>query len=728
MYLSICFYIYDTDDVGELHMTNIFVKPVEFYTRDIDVVPQYIQQMAVYSSKMLGISIEEATERIRVVLNKELKDPMVTFYERDENGNRSVHEESLLTYIDTVKQSKDVLTPTFTTYVNEHRKESLCSIFLDEKATLRNKAKNEAYAYESAGNMDMFTIKNNEQTKEKRTSNSVSGSFVTKASVLNNPTGHSTLTSITRTLSSLSNASNEKLISGNRHYYNPEVTLNNLITIVAGVDMRSLSRVLDKYELHYPTVDETITTISYSSDLYWRGSSDKARVFGFLYTLDPVELAAIVYVGDLHHIRVFNPEFTRQFIKELSAKLASGDLQTKHDLIAYIRQSPQDILNIAHQICFTETKGMGKRYDEMSILALQTLSATIKNLIETVSRYSDFIEVFFLSQIIPANTAVIPNMVRRTVLMSDTDSTVFSVDEYVMWYFGEMLFTDAAIAVGVSVMFIATQVMVHVLALFSANIGAVKEKTFTLSMKPEFSFPVFAQTPIAKHYFTMINVKEGNVYAKPSFEHKGVGLKNSAVPDNLIHQSQKDMNDILLTVFKGGKISIIEEITKVYDVELGIIKALNAGNVSYFKKARIKNGESYVKSDELSPYQHHNLWEVVFSPRYGQIDTPPYSVIKIPTTLCNITSLKRWLDTMEDREMADRLSVWLSTRNKTNLPTMYLSIMYVRAFGIPEEIKAIMDVRKIVLDLTYSNRLVLATLGYFQKKGMLVSETFSPEI
>ena len=77
---------------------------------------------------------------------------------------------------------------------------------------------------------------------------------------------------------------------------------------------------------------------------------------------------------------------------------------------------------------------------------------------------------------------------------------------------------------------------------------------------------------------------------------------------------------------------------------------------------------------------------------------------------------------MEDREFAERLGSWLKARKKVCLPTMYVSLDYVKAFGIPKEIVQAMNIKKLVLDLTITERMILETMGYYPKADMLISE------
>ena len=698
---------------------SVFLKEPSWYKRSLNPIQEYIKQTSFFISKMTGLPINEATDIVTIDAKQNFIDPKVVYFERDEEGDTNKTECSLTTYISSVKANEELLAPTFTTYLNPKVKPSILVEFIDENKNLRNVAKLQAFEAEAAGKHDLYIIKNNEQTNKKLANNSISGGFATKSCILHNPTAHNTLTSITRTMSSISNASNEKIISGNRHYYNPTVTLNNVISITSNFDRQLLEDVILKYGLVYPTVEDTIKCIKYSSDIYWRGYKDFGPIEDYVNKLDPLERAAFVYIGDLHHLRVLNDGPIKEFLTRLSFKATKTEVE---DLVGFIKKADGEIVNFAHQVCVKEMRGKGKNYKELPLEDLQTLVATIENINSTLETYLLFIEAFFLSTHIPASTAFISNMVRRCVVMSDTDSTVFAVDEYVDWYFGYIAFTDEAIALAASIMFIATQCMAHALAMFSANINVPTDKLGTLAMKPEYSFPVFCQTPVAKHYFTCIAVKEGNVHNKLSWEHKGVHLKNSAAPKRIIAAAQSKMNNIVETIMRSEKISINEELKDVADLERSIRTSVLNGETEFYKSAKMKEPESYTLDEDKSPYQHHMLWNEVFAPKYGDIEKPPYATIKVPTIIGNKTAIKDWILSIQDKALAERLSNWLNKQGKTSLPTMYLSTVYVKAYGIPEEIKIILSVRKIQLDLTITNRLILETLGFFPKPDTLIEE------
>lgn len=704
---------------------NIFLKDIDFYQRKVNPLGQYVEQMSHYLSKSTGKPIEECAEFLRNKIKTNtfesgpVKDPIVRFFNRDENGDRHADEIRLSKYITEVVKQKEILTPTFTTYMNTDIKTSMLVEFTEQNVVIRSSAKKEAAVAKAEGKTHIYIMKDNEQNNRKTYNNSMSGAFATKGCVLCNPTAHSSLTSITRTNSSIGNASNEKIISGNRHYRNPTVTLNNLISTSKLIDRVALEKVIHKYNLKIPTVLDVENCIKHSSNFYWKDDKAFEGLRQSIVKMDDIERAGFVYTGDFYHIRIHNEEFVRGLVTRLANKVTDTICE---DPWTTIKTIDEQIVNYGHQICMSEVKGIGKDYKKLDKQQMDTLTATCLNIQNTVVEFKDFIEVIFLSNVIPVSTAYIPNMVRRTVVLSDTDSTMFSIDEWVDWYFGKLLFTERAYAVAGSVMYIATQSMAHVLAIFSANMNVKREKLFTLSMKPEYVFSVFAQSSVAKHYFTSIIVKEGSVYKEPELEVKGVHLKSSAAPISIINRAHKKMETLIETVTSGSKIKLFNEIREVANLEREISISLLSGKIEYYKKSKIKNADAYSRTPDLSPYLYHILWEDVFETKYGAVEKPPYTVIKIPTTLNNPTALKNWFDNIQDKELVGRLCLWLEKYNKRALPTVYISETYAGSFSIPKEIIPVVDYKRIALDLTTTNRMILEILGYFPKSGLLLSD------
>lgn len=703
---------------------NVFIKPNEFYVRKINPIKQYIEQTGFYLSKLSGKDFTTCCKLVKDNLKKDqfpqIINPIVRHYHRGDNLDKDVREIPLTSYINEIIDEERVLAPTFTTYLSTKKKESPLVGFVDQNKRNRSKAKKEAFKAKAEKKMDLYNAKHNEQNNMKLYNNALSGAFATEGCIVHNPTAHSTLTSTTRLESSISNSSNEKLIAGNRHYFNKDLILNNLISISYISDKQIIRDVMLKYNLHYPTVEDVIDCIKWSANFYilYFNPVDHKEIYDFILTMTPEERAAFVYVSDLYHIRKYNDSFIREFIRRSSLKVTNKIYDDPYGQIKSINEAT---VNLGHIICMSEVKGIGKDYSKISKEAMSILVGTCENIDMVFNDYKDFIEAFFLTENLPMSTSHIPNMIRRSVVLSDTDSTMFSVDEYIQWYFGDIYFSDETFAVSGVIMHMATQCIAHLLAIFSANANVDRAKLFDIAMKPEYAFPVFAQTSVSKHYYTYKIIQEGDVFEKPEMEIKGVHLKNSAMPKNLVKAAHEKMKNILFTVASNKKIRITDEIKEVANLERSILSSVINGEPIYYKKSKIKNATSYAQGPDKSPYARHVFWNNVFGPKYGTVSEPPYVVIKIPTKLVNKTELGNWINNIEDKELSDRLFNNTLKQGKQNLPTIYISLQYVTSYGIPPEILRIVDTDRIILDLTNTNRMILESLGFFIKPNLLLS-------
>lgn len=718
---------------------NHFLLPVDQYKRDLNPVRDWLHQTAWYSSRSLGRSYEECYNHLRNKLKTKaikIDDPTVVFFHREENGDRHTKTTTLQSYINSTLTGNSIIVPTFTTYLPPSVIESPVVGYLDDNVKVRKVYKKRAQQYEADGDTVNFIFYNNRQDNAKRASNSVSGGFVAEGSVIRNRSGHSTLTSITRSIASLSNASNERLIEGNRHYYTPQITLNNIISVCSTSDLAHIDFTIKAFGLRYPTVEETKDCIFRSYNLYCLDTLAFRSIAMFIEKLTNTERAALVYTGDLYHLKELNPDFMRVFLSQLSClEMAphSGDINEAEKTLQEINSNPvkyiyscdEQIVNFAHQTNFTMMKGKGKDYSGLTKEEQVKLAMSCFNIGETVKHYRDFLRAFFLTKNSPCTIATIQYQIRRSVVLSDTDSTMFSVDSWVLWYFGEIKFEDEHYALAGSVVYMATQAIAHILALFSANMGVEQKRLFTLAMKPEFVFPVFAQTSVSKHYFTARAVKEGNVYKDIEMEIKGVHMVDSTVPINIITDAANTMEDIIRTVLRGEQLSLTKILTKTADVEREIIRSIRRGETTYLRKTKIKERSAYKQAEDgidRTPYRFYTCWEQCFADKYGRYGEPPYLAVRVPLNLPNPSSVKFWLDGLQNRTFAAAFSQWMGNSGMTKIGLLPIPIMFTESNGVPEELISIVDDKRIALTLTRSFRNIIESHGFFPKNDLLISE------
>lgn len=703
-------------------MLGIFYKEKEEYKNQLNPVEAYVRQLGTYISVERQIPLNEAIEAARRVLKSNFKDKPVKYFVRAENGDRDVDDTTLLKYISDNIASKNILVPTFTSYMNRSEKKSILSEFIFENVKKRGIAKKIGQKAKAEGNLELADAKNNEQNMMKIYNNSMSGAFAQAACVLHNPTAHSTLTSITRTITGLSNSSNEKLISGNRYYPRGIDVINNIVYIVTYTDLDFIKTVVDKYNLNIPTVEETIRVLRRSSDLYFMDTKFYVeKIVPFLTKLDKYYLAAICYAGDLYTLRSFNDIFIRGILSSLIQPIETDTLVE----IPELYKVNENILNFVHHIFYSQIRGLGKDYTKMDSKLVSSIYATSKHIESVLLSYKDFFNCFFMTEIMPSNSHRLKNMRRRTVVLSDTDSTCFTLDEWAIWYNnGDFIINKDTIALTGCVAYIAAQVIINQLAILSKCMNISTDLLNTLAMKNEYLWLAHTPAEVSKHYFAYTVIQEGNVFKEADLEIKGVHLKNSSVPKLVIDDSRDLMKNILSSVANNLKLKLNDIIARVTTLEESIIASVYAGELTYLKKSKIKNKEAYANDETKSPYQRHTFWIDIFSKTYGDIQDPPYDVIKIPTTVKTRVMLNNWIDGIEDINIKERLSVWLLKYNKTNLPTVYLNEVYVRSNGIPKELMSIIDIKRVVLDVTLQHRVILETLGIMLYPELLVKDQF----
>ena len=706
-------------------MENIFFKPKDKYTNQLNPTKGYLEQLSFHLSIRMGIPLDEARRRAIAFLKKHFKDRHIRYFERNEVGDREVKDGTVMQYIKKNVSERNVLAPTFTSYCHADTKKSIISEFINVNVTVRAKAKKEGQKAKAEGNLELAEAKNNEQNVRKTYNNSVSGLFGQSACILYNPTAHSTLTSITRTMTSLSNACNERLIGGNRYLPRPKDVYHQVVYEATYADIEKIKNCVERFKLHLPTVEETVACLKYSSDLYFTDEAYYEKyIVSFLKKLSPYQLAAICYNGDLYHQRVFNPEFIKGMLdKMITPVIADKPLED----LSVIGKTHEPVRVLAHSILVDKVQGFGLDYKKMNDQGTLAASvvATHDHTVTVLNEYKEFFNTFYMTEIVPINSHRLREMRRRVVILSDTDSSCFTLDEWVDWYGNGYQVNPKTIALASAITYIASEAIVNQLAILSKSMNVDDAQLDVLQMKNEWLWLSISPAEVSKHYFAWAVIQEGSVLTKPELDLKGVHLKNSAVPVEVTKHAKDLINSICIKLASNEKISFRDTMKEIISVEERIIKSINSGEVTFFKRSKIKNDTAYAQEKTKSPYQRHTFWNDVFGPKYGMLQEPPYDVIKVPTTIKSKTKLKEWLESIEDLELRGRLYNFLVTFNKTSLPTIYINLDQAKGRGIPPEILKVIDVKRIVFDCTMQHRILTQMLGVMLNENLMLREQFA---
>lgn len=693
--------------------TNPFVLDANQYKRNLTLMKDYLDDTSLYLSTMTGKPLEECRAYVRASISKggkfAFKDPRIMFLERGENGDREQKEGTLLKYINDSIKEEDLIAPTLTTYLNAKKIQSPLALFIDINVKLRGVAKKAMFAAKMAKDYVLEIFKKSEQANKKVNNNSISGGHASTSTPLYNKTSHSSLTSTCRSTSGYGNANNEKLLSGNRHYWNPNIVINNIISIINHTDYGRLEQCIREFNLWYPTVSDTLECITYSSNVYWRSKKEMERIEELVSKLTPIQRAAFVYTGDLYHLCKHNDSVVRTFIDKLSTRV--GVVHPDPDLV--INRTSEDYHNLAKQICSVEFCGKTvKDIKDTDVYGIY--ASTIENIDNVLQEYSLLIGTLCVTSNVPASVAYFPSSIRRAAITSDTDSTIFTVQDWVKWHHGKIGFGQKEDATAATMIFLASQAIVHILAMMSGNFGIEEKRIFQITMKNEYKFPVFIPTNVAKHYYALISCQEGNIYSELGKEIKGVHLKSSNVSKLVIDEATKMMLYIMNKIMAGEKMEAAMLFKWVADIERSIVNSIRSGSSEYFRIGQIKDMEAYRGGEDASQYKQYLMWQEVFAAKYGDAPKPPYATIKVSVNVDNPSRTLEWFNSIEDQEIKEKLMAWLKKADKRSFGgTFMLPDQCVSSRGIPVEIEPIIGIRDMVIDATNIFYLILESCGLY---------------
>ncbi|ANZ50211.1 hypothetical protein PHOBOS_21 [Erwinia phage vB_EamM_Phobos] len=719
----------------------------EEYERDIDVVEAYFEQINHYIDNQTGHEYDIETIRFNV---KEMfkpggelehKFPTCRIFVRNQKtGDREEKFVTIDKLFQTTIQRELISAPSLTFYLPETAKRSKLSEFMEQNVAKRAVIKGEMFAAKAAGNSVLHINKKNEQNAVKTLNNGSSGAFSSPYTILYNQSSHSVLTSTCRTATSFANAANERLLGGRRHYDTPRRVIDHFLSIGTLTDFREFAKVVEEFNLHIPTVDETMDMIHHSSTDYWINPVAEAKIRKYVENTPELERAAIVYMGDMYHLAKHNDAFMRGFMKALISKdVFDGDIQ---DWDAAARTIDGDMKIVISQFR-TDVVPVGKSFGDVRLRDPETdkflpwdqqdkfkeLIRTGLFLQKTIGKYAKFIKVVLTNKNLPVNIARMPDVIRHVGVVSDTDSTMMTAQWWATWFSGSY-FGEEATRVSDMIIYLATQHMRHLMASMSKNMGVHTDRIFLYAAKNEFKFDSFALTTKAKHYFSLITAQEGQLLEDPELEVKGVSLRTSNIPPVVMNEFKKTIKQFCKTVAAGNQIEIIPELQRVAAIEHEVVASLRAGQADYLKTTNIKDRSAYSDDDEKN-YHYHRMYNTIFGPKYGYLDEPPYEAVRLPVNLENKTQIADWLASIEDPIIKAGAEKWFEETGGRKYTTLILPDQLVSNYGIPPDLIKAANVRRTAFATVEPYYHVLECLGVFmidEDRTRLLSDYYGDAI
>lgn len=684
------------------------------YIREIDIIQGYEEQVIHYIQMMTDAPHEEVEAWMQQEFGEDgmFKHdfPVGEFLVQDPTTKDRTKKLIPMDKVIKTAQEKDlIVAPSMVFYMPESMKKSKLASFFEHNVNERARIKQEMFAAQAAKNTVLAINKKNEQNSKKTLNNAGSGGFSSPFTILFNMSSHSALTSTCRTATSYGNAANERLLGGRRHYWAPGIVVNHFLSICTLTDWKLFKRCVSEYNLHIPTVEETFEVIQHSTRDYYKNPAADRRIKKILSKAKPHERAAFVYMGDLYHLAKFNDEFMRTFIQKIITPVEESEISDEElkrvvkgmdgDMGILVSQLRPDLVGVGSNL----KDARDNRPDDY-----RKLMSTVNHLQKTIGSYALLIRSILTTKNVPPTIARMPEVIRAVGVVSDTDSTMGSAQWWSKWYCGKDTGVEAS-RVADTMVYLVVQNIAHLMASMSKQLGVSDEKLFKYSMKNEFKFDSFGLTTKAKHYFALITSQEGTLRSDPELELKGVALRTSNIPNEIMDEYKATVKRLSKQIANGEDVQLLPVMKRVAEIELEVERSIRAGEGVYLKTLDINSKESYQTE---SNYHYHLMYNATLGTKYGMVPEPPYHAMRIPVDLDTKVEIKEWLDSMEDRRLAASFKSWFDDRKRT-YKQIIIPDSLVTDHGVPKELLDVVNTRRTVFAMVEPYYHILEVFGVF---------------
>ena len=568
------------------------------------------------------IEEEKLWPMVTVVDQSDPNDPLHKF----SYGNFAYRDEIPL--FDYINEHRDkVITPFGSIYTTTDKKPSFLKGMIDEKAAKRKKEKKAMLKAKKDGNVALAISHNNNQYTIKVSMNSLSGGMGSGYNFLSSIPNYNSITSISRFFIMNTYAHAERYLEGNFYFRTEDQILDWMVQCQHhGPDENAIRSVISQYQLKIPTVDEVLDFIVESYEQY-SGTKDIPRVKAIVESMSDMSRCFLFYMSNAKNLFFHNDNIFRNFVTSVFADT--------YDKSILEECTPADIytldsdLVIVLSVVHNDKLPKNNKGNSLSIYDIvdtdpeltKEFYARGKHMQSCIDRMNAIFEVFMHHNVRIGYVLEHKNMFRKTVILSDTDSIIFTVKTWLKWWNGSYRICQSAYNISALMVYYLCKANVTLNYNISRVLGAVDKDLFAMSAKNEFTMPIEVLTSLKKHYMCLWKIQEGVIYGEPLLDIKGVNLRGSTYSAFTLSYSNWFIEHILRTIYEKGKVSAQEVIQHVLRFERIVYDSLKAGETKFLTISPIKLDTEY-KVKEASIYFNYLAWEAIFGKKYGHIAIP----------------------------------------------------------------------------------------------------------
>lgn len=656
------------------------------------------------------------TEIIKELIKDKIELSTTEIYDYISDGNIVRKKIHLLEMIQNIHKDK-ILSVHGVVYKQEIEQKSFFTDIIEMDQDERNILKKEMMQARVHKDEDTYNIKNFAQRDKKIGINAISGVML-KNTFFRSSKNYNAITGTVRYSIKAGYSFTEMFISGNLFFENEDDVINiitQFLKVYPGDE--TISKLINKYNLNIPSIKKVQEYYLSNLKNYVIRCKDK-QIKKYIERLSPLQLTFIYYAFSLNNILKNNEESMKNIFNNF---LNIDEIEVKPNIEAKLNDHSLVILIVSMIPSLLENSSLDDALND----------ATTRNMInnyfnEFKRRFSSIQDIFDVFVLIPFSIPKIMHhnqMIRKSTLLSDTDSIIFTLLDLIKWYTKDIKVTFKAIKINALFVYIMTKSIEHVFAYLSSTMNIDERNIRKIVLKNEFFYPVFIRCLMSKHYFGFNTIQEGNIIDPPKLDIKGKNFIGSDLPDTTLKFIHNTIIFILEIILKDYKLNFDILVKRIVKYEQKIIRSLKKGDTKFIGQKGIKEKEEY-KLPIVSNYFLYMLYTEVFEEKYDKIYLPQKcKFIPIyPISIKKITEIE-YIEKI-DKNIHDKLVNFLTKYPKKTIT----SICIPNGIPIPDEIRPIIDYRSVVYKNCFPIYLIYKSFGIStignNKKKLLFSDFY----
>lgn len=713
-----------------------FLKPEYVSAERPKIISECIAQYTHYLSHMFPNDKKEDIEKyVKKEIEKRTKLPILDLTEQIATGRSKRKKITLPEYLTKIVK-KRIISPAGSIYMSPKEKESFIRITIGDKKRERSKYKKIMLKHKEAGNTLQENIANYLQSCAKITNNSFSGVPNSAHNFLYSKANYASITGFARESIRCGFSHIELFLGANLFLRTLDDVVTYCFNVLKTCDLETSQKVIDKYNLHVPSTEEISEMFIKCLEKHTFCVKTEP-VIHYLSTLSDIEKTVVFYNGCLRNLIFFNPHFflpyfKRMFDTENVSPYNGEDLEKK------LHEQDEDVrmmtTSINYEILGKDSEGKPSNPEKTlkeNPEALRKFIGIEDHYVKCLEELEDIITTFLRPNSSLAKMDAQSNILRTNVVISDTDSAIFSTENIVEWYTGNTVLNKDSFSINAFCVLMVVKSLEHRFATLSGGFGFVGKEVYGIKMKNEYFMAGVLRPPLRKTYLSLNMFQEGKILPKPKLDVKGGIFKSSQLAPESTEKVRLMAMQLFEETLKNGKVSGEKYLKYVQEYEQKIIDSLLAGKKDFLKTETVKTAKEY-KNDPLSTsYFYADFWNKVFVPEFDEIVLPnkcfSFPLISDGKVLWdpqwqkefetwNPTIFKRFKDHLEN-----------CGKEKGKIKRL---MMAPQVLEIPVIFRKIIDIRSIVYLNCNPLYLILRCMGlsYDEKDGEVLVWDYKPEI